>query len=126
MGKVLKGYHPQLKMKEDTFDFPDTEELLKLHVNIVRAGFKWIKEIFETEFVGFTDVWTLIPPEQWARYAVMPDMGDMPESILLRKAVFALRTKLVGRDRPDFFKKGKLNAAIKKANKPAKQSKKTK
>ena len=114
MCRSLTDFYEQLKMKEDTFVLPPLDELEILHATFIRDGFKWIQKIYQEEFLKFNNVWKLVPPEQWARYKMMPDMDDLREVIMLKEATFALRTKLVSRDRPDFFKKGKLNGQIKK------------
>jgi hypothetical protein len=110
----LTKFHEQLKIKEDTFELPKLELLEPLHVNFIREGFKWIQKIYQEEFLKFNNVWKLVPPEQWARYRYMPDVDDLREVVMLKEATHKLRTKLVSRDRPDFFKKGKLNGEVKK------------
>lgn len=114
MWSVVREFHERLSIQEETFDLPESDDLQILHMTFIREGYKWLKDVYETEFLAFHKVWKLIPQAQWESYDRMPDMDDLQEVILLKKAKFVLRGKIVGRDRPDFFKKGKLNGKIKK------------
>ena len=119
--RVLESFREQLNILEEFFYLPENEDLQILHVNFIRDGYKWLKAIYETEFAEFHRIWKLIPAKQWQSYKDMPDMDDLQEVILLKKAKFNLRAKLVSRNRSDFFKKGKLHGQIKKRLKEIKK-----
>lgn len=116
---VIRTFAEWLSIKEESFDLPESEDIHRLHVTFIREGYRWLKDVYEKEFAAFHKVWKLIPPKQWHTYIMMGDMDDLQEMILMKKVKFNLRAEVVGRNRPDFFKKGKLNGQIKKKLKEA-------
>jgi hypothetical protein len=81
------------------------KESENLRVDFLRKGYKWLYNIVYPAFQDAINIWKLQPSERLLR---------------LRKIVRA-------KSRPDFFKRGKINAAIKNLHKKGtrKSSKKT-
>jgi len=90
-----------------------TEKAAELPVTMIREAFHWVEELFQCEFHGYQKVRKLCTEEIWTRYLAWEDFADHREVVLLKKAAFLLRQKVVSRKRPDFFKKGKVAAALK-------------
>ena len=90
-----------------------SEKALQLPVTMIREACHWIENLFQCEFHGYKKVRKLCTEEIWERYLSWEDFADHREVVLLRKAIFLLRKAVVSRQRPDFFKKGKVDAALK-------------
>lgn len=87
----------------------------KLKASFVDEGYKWLEDIYNTVFKEATKVWALLPELLWVRYFAWGYFEDHREMIMLKAALLKLSTAIKRKSRPDFFKKGKINAAIKKA-----------
>jgi len=71
----------------------------------VESGYRWLVNVFETEYEEVRKVRALISEELWASYDLL-DPEDFQESRLLVEALTHLR-KRINRDRPDYFKRKK-------------------
>ena len=103
----------QLHVPEDGADF---------RAGFIRAGFKWINEVYENEYAKVTRIKKMQPDEMWARYKKWGGFEEHREVVLLRDALSVLRAKIVSRSRPDFYKKSKRDVKsnrIKAAASPA-------
>lgn len=88
------------------------EEVESLPMDMLREGYKWLQGIYETKYVAWSKIRKSIPEDQWKRYELWGDGDDFQESILLKNVGVRLRELLVGRDRPDLFKKTKVKLAL--------------
>ena len=115
------------KVKENHLQVP--EKALDLKAEFIRPAFYWVEEVYSAEYTGYRRIRDLCTEEIWNRYFLWaPDFDDHREMVLLRKAAFELRKRVVSRTRPDLFKKGKVNGQvkIKKAAAAAAESTRTK
>ncbi len=73
----------------------------------IRPGYKWIKAIFDSEFLDCQNIRKQVSEEQWDAYAAMVglDCDEFTEVIELNKALVQLRTAVSSKTRPDFFKR---------------------
>lgn len=86
---------------------------------MVRAGYKWIKAIFDGEFLAAQNIRKQVCESQWASYAAMAGMGteELTEVIEMNKALVQLRTAVSSKTRPDFFKRSAQRVEFKRAKK---------
>ncbi len=99
-------------LKTDILDVPEDAD--KLKADFIKSGYKWICEIRIGAWKVYRDVKILLSEEQWERYKNWGSMEEHREMVMLRESLVALRKAVKHRDRPDFYKKGKLNAALRK------------
>jgi len=83
------------------------EDSEKLRADFIRPGFKWISEVYSIEYKKVKRVKGLLSEELWKRYKEWDFFEDHREMILLRQSLNELRTAIVSRKRPDFYKKKK-------------------
>jgi hypothetical protein len=103
------------------------KESENLRVDFLRKGYKWLYNIVYPAFQDAIDIWKLQPREMWERYKRWGEFNEHRESKLLSERLLRLRKIVRAKSRPDFFKRGKINAAIKNLHKKRtrKSSKKT-
>ena len=104
------------------------ERTAELSMEIVREGYKWLRDVYESSFAEWAKVRALVSEEQWGRYELWGGFHNHREVVMLKKVSLELRNILISRVRPDLFKKGKVNGELKrtdqaKRGKPKKQSK---
>ena len=90
----------------------------------IRAAYKWIQSINVNQYKDVRRVRALLPDAIWARYKAWDSFNDFPEVVLMFKSLYALRQAVRTNNRPDLFKKGKVNAFIKQLDKKNGKSKK--
>jgi hypothetical protein len=90
------------------------EETAKLPREMITEGYKWLEAIYENEFAAVKTVKRLLPDILWERYRAWEGFDEHQEVKLLREKMIPFRAVIVSRNRPNLFKKGKVNAALKK------------
>lgn len=85
----------------------------------IRSGYKWIKVIFDGEFLAAQNIRKQVSEEQWFSYKKMAGMGteELTEVIEMNKALVRLRMAVSSKTRPDFFKRSAQRAEAKRAKK---------
>ena len=92
-------------------DVPQSSE--ELLINYIRAGYKWLDDIYQNEYKKVLNIWKLLPKAIWERYKTWGDFSEHRESVLLKEAIINFKKTIKRKSRPDFFKKGNINAKIK-------------
>lgn len=88
---------------------------------MVRAAYKWLNNIKQTTLCSARKYYDCCPPHYWIDlFTHYDDPPDLTEWVLLRDALRKLRVEVVSIKRPDYFKKGKRDAEIKKKKAKAK------
>jgi len=108
----------------EIFEWADIEAALaapsraeELKVGFIRSGYKWLYDIVYPAFKEVMEIWKLLPREQWERYKRWGEFNEHRESRLLDERLLRLRKIVRAKTRPDFFKRGKINAQIKALDK---------
>jgi len=118
----------------ELFEWADIEGALscpvdceELKIDFIRKGYKWLYENVVPSFKFALEIWKLQPKEQWVRYKQWGEFSEHRESRMLAERLLRMRKIVRAKARPDFFKRGKINAAIKRLHKKraGKSSKKT-
>lgn len=112
---VMNGFHERWNMKENHLFVHEQCELF--HMDVIRTAHKWIMKIYTGDFKQYQKTRKLLPEETWRRYFLWGGFEDHEEMVLLRGHTHQVRSQLVRQTRPDFYKKGKANAAIKRKQK---------
>ncbi len=110
----------KITIKENALLIPENSE--DLRADFIRPGFKWIMQIYETEYKKVKRVKGLLPEELWTRYRKWGGFDDHREVILLRQSLNELRMMIVSRKRPDFYKKKKYEKAKNRISKAKSRS----
>jgi len=120
------NYHTKSPSGSPAIKMPyDVETMQNVPNVLVIKAYKWMLEISKNEYNDALKVWKLLPPVVWFRYFAMPeDYNAHPEVILLKARRRLLAKALKVRDRPDFFKKGKIKDALSAKTKNKKATKK--
>jgi hypothetical protein len=92
-------------IKPDHLEVPIDSDIYKMP--FVQEGHHWVTEIYNKEYVEVLRIKKMQPEAVWQRYKRWGVFDEHREVILLRKAINVLRTAVVARSRPDFFKKSK-------------------
>ena len=95
-------------IKPDHLDIPI--DALELRADFIRPAHHWLVGIYEKEYAAVRRIKKMQPDEMWARYKKWGGFEEHREVLLLKAALHTLRTLLVSRTRPDFFKKSKRAA----------------
>lgn len=77
------------------------------HIARVREAHQWMSDIEAFELLEVRKIYGLLKPEIWARYRSWGGFEEHREMKMLSAALAALRTKVISRQRPDFFKRPK-------------------
>ena len=112
---VMNGFHERWDMKANHLYVHSECELFLM--DDIRTAHKWIMKIYNGAFKQYQTTRKLLSEDIWARYFLWGGFEDHTEMILLKKHTYEVRSQLVRQTRPDFYKKGKANAAIKKRKK---------
>jgi len=100
---------------EDYLEIP--LEAYSLKADFIRPGFNWLLHIFNNAFREADRIWSnnFMTEDVWARMEARGET-EMEEVVEFRKALIVLRMTVRTNKRPDFFKKGKMERAIKNAS----------
>jgi hypothetical protein len=96
-------------------EIPIESENLK--ADFIRLGYKWLYKTINPLYQHALEIWKLLPRDLWIRYKAWGEFEEHRESRLLNERLLKLRKAVRSKSRPDFFKRGKINAAIKKLHK---------
>lgn len=102
-----------VSIKPEHLNVPDGSE--DLRADFIRPAYHWVADLYESEYTEITRIKAMQPDEIWSRYKLWGGFEDHREVVLLKEALNALRTKLVSRKRPDFYKKSTREKAFKAA-----------
>jgi hypothetical protein len=86
------------------------EDATDLRADFIRPAHHWLVEVYDTEYAEVRRIKAMQPDAMWARYKNWGGFEEYREVLLLKDALSALRSKIVSRKRPDFYKKSKRNA----------------
>lgn len=121
-GKEIVG----LLVKEDVTIKPEQlgfEDGCKdLRADFIRPAFHWLNDVYENEYSAIVKFKKQQPESIWKRYKTWGGFEECREVKLLAEKLNALRTRVLARSRPDFYKKGKRTKLLKakeKAGVPA-------
>jgi hypothetical protein len=84
-----------------------------LKADMIRDGYKWLKNIFDTTYKDIVAIKRLLPEEIWNRYKKWDGFSEHREMVLLKEALVKFRKEMISNARPDFFKSGKRSKALK-------------
>jgi len=104
-----------VKIKPDQLCIPDSAA--QLRADFIRPAYHWLVTLEHEEFAAVRSIKKLLPEEIWVKYRTWGGFEDHRECVMLREALANLRQKIVGRDRPDFFKKTLVAKSLKRAEK---------
>lgn len=100
----------------------------KLNPDYIKQGYVWLREIETGPIQKVKNIKKSLPEEVWNRYKLWEDFHNHNEMVHLKRALNELRTRIVSRSRPNYFKRVKVTQAIKaeekRERKQAKQAKK--
>jgi len=102
-------------------DVPSRSEELK--TEYISDGYKWIYQIIVPKFLDVMEIWKLLPKELWERYDKWGVFEEHREVVLLEERMVTFKKYLKDKQRPDFFKRSKINAKIKALDKKASRRK---
>jgi len=103
-------------MKHDVIEIPDGWPILP--ITTIREAYKWLRQIYTHNFKDeIYKVRELLPKMLWKRYEDWGDFTDHREVKMLQEVQTRFRGLLISKDRPIFFKKGKIRAEIKRLRK---------
>lgn len=90
---------------------------------MIKDGLDWIRDI-GLILIECIKIRRQCTEEQWAGYKTMSGLGteDLTEVIQMNKALAKLRTALVSKKRPDFFKREAQRGEAKKLKKKIKKT----
>ena len=115
MGPMLH----EANIKEGYLQVPEYAEICRSEFII--AAHKWLEDIHEGVYKVVMDVRKLLPETLWNRYKAWgEDFDEHREVKMLKEALVIFRKAIVSRKRPDFFKRGKYNAELKRRTKKSK------
>ena len=118
MGPMLT----EATIKDGYLQVPENAEICRSQM-VVEAH-KWLESIHEGVYRDVMAVRKLLPEELWARYKAWgEDFEEHREVKMLKEKLVIFRKAIVNRSRPDFFKRGKYNAEIKRRTKKSKAKK---
>jgi len=118
MGLMLQ----EANIKEGYLQVPENAEICRSEMVI--EAHKWLERIHESEYKDVMAVRKLLPETLWTRYKAWgEDFDEHREVKMLKERLVIFRKAIVSRSRPDFFKKGKYNAEIKRRSKKSKAKK---
>ena len=116
MGTCLQ----HIKGNKDYLSVPEGVE--HLNDKWVEDAFNWLTTIYNGVYQDWLEVRKLLSEEQWKRYELWGGFERHREVKMLKKESIKVRTAIISRKRPNFFKKGKVNAAVKKGKKKPTQA----
>jgi hypothetical protein len=101
----------EIKVKATHLDLPD--EALEFPKELIKEGYEWLYTIWIGAFGAVRTVRNLLTPDQWERYKLWGSFDETQEMLLLKEKQVPFRKAIVGRNRPDLFKKGIQNVEVK-------------
>jgi hypothetical protein len=120
----MKSIFEQAGMKNDHFSFIfEKENLSDLDIDFLQKALDWIYSIYVLEYHQVLNIKQLLSDEIWKRYQTWGGFEEHRECVLLRKSLGDFKHMITHPERPDFFKKGKLDAKLKSAKQESKVSK---
>lgn len=115
--KTMSSIFDQIAVKSDHFDFVlDPFKLEILPLAIIKEAREWCRELFTVEYAKILSIKKLLSDELWKRYELWGGFEEHRECVMLREALDQFRKKIVDKNRPIYFKKGGLYAALREAN----------
>ena len=84
-----------------------------LKMDWLKTAHEWLTNSVEPLVRSVEKIIDLLPDKVWTQYILMGDCEDLREMRMLKKALGDLRTMVVSKRRPDFFKKGLVDDEIK-------------
>lgn len=96
----------------------------KITLELIKPGHKWILGIKDGIYRDVLKIYELLSKETWERYKKWEVFSETREMILLQEVLIKFKKAFTSRKRPDLFKKGKFDAAIKKREKQIESSRK--
>lgn len=100
---------------------PEHVEFVK--IDLLRPACEWMHMIYDTVWEAARRARALCTEEVWDRMEKWDDFHDHREAVILRNALKGLRKECINRNRPEFWRKSKINGTIKKARKNSKADK---
>lgn len=104
----------EIKVRGSHLNLPD--EAIEFPAAMVKEGYDWLLKIWENQFAAVRKVRNLLTADQWARYKLWGSFDETQEMVMLKEKQVPFRKAIVGRDRPDLFKKGIQHGEVKKLN----------
>jgi len=92
-------------------------DAILLPIEMIREAYRWIKNIFKTSYDDVMIIRKLLPEDMWKRYMAWGDFGEHREVVLLTEKLKIFKKAIVTQTKPDFYKKGLVNAEFKKLKK---------
>lgn len=98
------------------FVHPESSELTAA---IIKEAHQWLMGLYRLEYKEYLDIKSKAPESQWRAYKMF-DMGSAQEVKLLKQAIKKVRAKIINKNKPIFFKKGKVNVLVEQRKKKTK------
>lgn len=106
-------------IKDNYLKIPPDSRLLP--DRFILDGYTWLLLLEEEEYEKARKIRALLPESTWDTYYSWGDFNTVNEMVLWRKASRELRDVVVSRNRPDFFKRVRVEAKIRKVKKEIKK-----
>lgn len=114
LSELVTRMEPGLKDAGVKDGFLEREHGLNvLPEEFISEAYVWLTMVHDVEYREWARARRNLPDELWQRYEAWGGFDDFREVKILRKARANLRQAITTRKRPDFFKKGKYNEAVK-------------
>lgn len=97
-----------VSIKVDQLHVP--EDATDLRADFIRPAHHWLVQVYAKQYAEVRRIKKMQPDEMWARYKNWGGFEEYREVLLLKDALSTLRSTIVSRKRPDFYKKSKRNA----------------
>lgn len=112
--EVMRSIFDQVGIKKDHFSFCiEKEGLEDLDTEFLEVASDWIDTVYILLYGDILQIKKLLSEETWKRYQTWGGFEEHRECVLLRGALDRFKEMITSKDRPDFFKKGKLDAKLK-------------
>ena len=95
-------------IRKDHLTIPN--DAYQYRADFIRPAYVWLCARYDVEYSDVQRIKKMQPAAIWERYKKWGGFEEHREVLLLNDALILLRSSLVSRTRPDFFKKSKRNA----------------
>lgn len=100
-------------VKEGYLDFDETKAQV-LPDDFINEAYMWLNVVYDLDYREWARARRNLPEDLWKRYEAWGGFEDFREVKILNRARAELKQAITTRKRPDFFKKGKYNEAVKR------------
>jgi hypothetical protein len=102
----------EAKVPADYLEFPN--EAKYFDTKILTTALEWLQRVYSFEYKNAKDIKALLTEEMWTRYKNWGEFDEHQEALLLTERLQLLKKAIVRADRPDLFKRKKIERFLKK------------